>query len=95
MKNGGVIPDVIKNKVEILDRNLEFYLDQFFLLESERVMGMVVGAIPVTKIYEWGLNLGYSRKNVWFFVELMVALDRVALKYYNKVPSHGKPKKKS
>ena len=85
LKNGEELPDFIKNKPYLLDESLHFYLQAFFVLESERQVGFAVSSIPVTKIIEYAKFLSYeSYDEMRDFVEIIRALDSVALKHYNR-----------
>lgn len=86
LKNGEELPDFIKNKPDLIDESLQFYLQAFFVLESERQLGFgVVGPIPVTSIINYAQFLGYTdRQEVYDFVNLIRELDKVALKHYHK-----------
>lgn len=84
LKNGAELPDFIKNKPYLLDPSLHFYLQAFFILETERQVGFGVYSIPITKIIQYGKFLGYENHNdMYNFIQIIVALDKVAVKYYN------------
>lgn len=84
VKNGDDLPDFIKNKPKLIHESLHFYLQAFFLLETERVVGFSILPIPITKIIEYGKYLGYDRYDMSDFIAIIRALDDVALKHYNK-----------
>lgn len=86
LKNGEELPDFIKNKPTLIDESLQFYLEAFFILESERQLGFAgVSSIPVTAIINYAHFLGYTdRQQAHDFVNLIRELDKVALKHYHK-----------
>lgn len=85
LKNGEELPDFIKNKPYLFDNSLQFYLQAFFVLESERQIGFGISSIPITKIIEYARYLGYQdHTDMYDFITIMRELDGVALKHYNK-----------
>lgn len=86
LKNGEELPDFIKNRPNLIDESLQFYLQAFFILESERQLGFSgVSSIPVTAIINYAHFLGYTdRQATHEFVNLIIGLDKVALKHYHK-----------
>lgn len=93
IKNNQPVPDFIKNKPEIKEKGLYFYLQAFFALETERNVGFAVSPIPILKIIEYGRYLGYKNEtHLDNFVYVMRQLDNVALKYYNKQSSNENAK---
>lgn len=84
LKNGEELPDFIRNKPELIDEGLHFYLQAFFVLESERQVGFNVSPIPITKIIEYAKFLSYNTHEEMFdFVSIIRALDMVVVKHYN------------
>lgn len=84
LKNGEELPDFIRNKPELLDEGLRFYLQAFFVLESERQVGFGIAPIPITKIIEYAKFLTYqTHEEMYDFVSIMRSLDMVVVKHYN------------
>lgn len=85
LKNGEELPDFIKNKPELIDESLQFYLQAFFVLESERPVGFTVSPIPITKIIEYAKFLSYkSYAEMYDFVYIIRTLDSITLKHANE-----------
>lgn len=86
LKNGEDLPDFIKNKPELIHESLQFYLQAFFVLESERQVGYAgVSPIPVMSIINYGRFLGYvDNSQLHDFVNIVRMLDQVALSSYNE-----------
>lgn len=86
LKNGEELPDFIKNKPYLIDDSLQFYLQAFFILESERQVGFALGSIPVTRIIEYGKHLGYENySDMQDFVYIIRRLDIHTVNYYNNL----------
>ena len=85
LKNGGTLPDFIKNRPYVLDESLQFYLQAFFMLESERQIGFGIYPIPLTKIIEFGKFLGYTDyADMYNFIHIIRELDSFTINYYSK-----------
>lgn len=83
-KNGGELPDLIKNKPTLFNDGLQFYLQAFFALESERYPNQYgIMPIPVMKIIEYGRYLTFSDFEIDDFVYIIRELDYAVLKYWN------------
>lgn len=67
-----------------LDSSLLWVMSDFALLESERVNGMGLGAIPVTRMFEY-LAWTAAPRELWDeAVAYWHALDREALRHYSE-----------
>lgn len=85
LKNGEELPDFIKNKPDLIDDSLQFYLQAFFVLESERPVGFGVAPIPITKMIEYAKFLRYkSYEETHDFVEIVRILDMTVINHYAK-----------
>lgn len=82
IKNGDVLPDFVKNKPYLIDDGLHFYLQAFFVLESERQIGFGVAPIPITKIIQYAEYLGYTKDTMQDFVEIIRQLDVFVVGFY-------------
>lgn len=83
-KNGGELPDLIKNKPTLLNEGLQFYMQAFFTLESERYPSQYgLMPIPITKIIEYGRFLTYSDCEMDDFIYIIKELDHAILEYWN------------
>lgn len=84
LKNGEELPDFIRNKPNLIDEGLQFYLQAFFALESERQIGLTISPIPITKIIEYAKFLTYeTHEEMHDFVSIIRALDMVVIKHYS------------
>lgn len=83
-KNGGELPNLIKNKPTLLNEGLHYYLQAFYALESERYPSQYgIMPIPITKIIEYARFLSYSDYEMDDFIYIITELDHATLKYWN------------
>ena len=83
-KNGGELPDLIKNKPTLINDGLHFYLQAFFMLESERYPSQYgLMPIPITRIIDYGRYLTISDFEMDDFIYIITALDQATMQYWN------------
>ncbi|HHV6411776.1 TPA: phage tail assembly chaperone [Haemophilus influenzae] len=83
-KNGGELPDLIKNKPTLINDGLQFYLQAFFMLESERYPSQYgLMPIPITRIIDYGRYLTISDFEMDDFIYIITALDQATMQYWN------------
>lgn len=84
IKNGDDLPDFIKNKPYLIDESLQFYLQAFFILETERQVGFGVSPIPISKIISYGHFLGYKDyEDMYYFIHIIRQMDIFVCDFYN------------
>jgi len=62
----------------------EFFLKHFWVLDTERPLGMTQGRIPESKIHSYFQRKGYMDDLCDFFVSIILRLDRAYLGWCNE-----------
>lgn len=90
-KNGGVVPEFLKNKPTINYESLYIYLQAFHLLESERLPSQyAVMPIPITKIIEYAKYLELGKEDTEIFIYVITELDNFTVNYWNSKNAQSK-----
>lgn len=73
----------------------DFFLQQFWRLDTERPIGWQAGLIPESKVAEKAIRLGLPPDMILLFTDVILRLDRAYLKWLaderaKKKPPQGK-----
>lgn len=72
------IPDKIKNAPELLP-GLELYITAFYMLSSDRHMGMEAGRIPWTAVARYAEFYSFDDEQTQFLFAIIPELDGITL----------------
>jgi hypothetical protein len=62
----------------------DFFLRHFWILDTERPLGMTQGRIPESKVAEYGYRKGWPDDLIDLFIHVVLGLDRAYLSWCQK-----------
>jgi len=84
------LPDWFLNEPPLLPLS-EFFLRHFWVLDTERPVGMTQGRIPESKIAGYAIRKGLPSDLVDLFITVILALDRTFLQWCQEQIDKKKP----